>query len=84
MESPEQILYLDSTLFNKVNYKDVFKYRKYENKYKLMQALAVCSLTLLKGGVGNSGETSSSALDFENTQPEKICHFLTEPLLQHT
>jgi len=38
----------------------------------------------LKGGVGNFGETSSSALEFENTQPEKICHFLTEPLLQHT
>ena len=31
----------------------------------------------LKGGVGNFGETSSSALEFENTQPEKICHFLT-------
>ena len=38
----------------------------------------------LKGGVGNFGETSSSALEFENTQPEQICHFLTEPLLQHT
>ena len=37
-----------------------------------------------KGGVGNFGETSSSALEFENTQPEKICHFLIEPLLQHT
>ena len=32
----------------------------------------------LKGGVGHFGETSSSALEFENTQPEKICHFLTE------
>ena len=39
---------------------------------------------LIKGGVGDFGETSSSALEFENTQPEKICHFLTEPLLQHT
>ena len=38
----------------------------------------------IKGGVGNFGETSSSALEFENTQPEKICPFLTEPLLQHT
>ena len=39
---------------------------------------------ILKGGVGHFGETSSSALESENTQPEKICHFLTEPLLQHT
>ena len=38
----------------------------------------------VKGGVGNFGETSSSALEFGNTQPEKICHFPTEPLLQHT
>ena len=29
------------------------------------------SLCFLKGGVGNFGETSSSALEFENTQPEK-------------
>ena len=38
----------------------------------------------LKGGVGKFGETGSRSLEFENTQPEKICHFLTEPLLQHT
>ena len=38
----------------------------------------------LKGGVGNFGETNLSALEFENTQPEEICYFLTEPLLQHT
>ena len=38
----------------------------------------------LKGGVGHFGETSSRSLEFENTQPEKICHFLTETLLQHT
>jgi len=38
----------------------------------------------LNGGVGHFGETSSSALEFENTQLEKIFHFLTEPLLQHT
>ena len=38
----------------------------------------------LKGGVGHFGETGSSALEFENTQPEQICHFLPEPLLQHT
>ena len=41
-------------------------------------------LTKLKGGVGHFGETRSRSLEFENTQPEKICHFLTEPLLQHT
>ena len=41
-------------------------------------------LTVLKGGVGHFGETSSSALEFENTQLEEICHFLTEPLPQHT
>ena len=45
---------------------------------------AFCLIILLIGRVGNFGETSSSALEFENTQPEKICHFLTEPLLQHT
>ena len=38
----------------------------------------------VKCGVGNFGETVSSALEFENTQPEKISHFLTEPLLQRT
>jgi len=27
----------------------------------------------VKGGVGRVGETSSSALEFENTQPEKMC-----------
>ena len=29
------------------------------------------NFTTFKGGVGNFGETSSSALEFENTQPEK-------------
>jgi len=38
----------------------------------------------LKCGVGNFGETSSSALEFENTHLEQIGLFLTEPLLQHT
>ena len=41
-------------------------------------------MLLLKGGVGNFEETSSSALELENTQLEKICHVLTKPLLQHT
>ena len=30
----------------------------------------------LKGRVGKNGETSSSALEFESTQPKKICPFL--------
>ena len=31
---------------------------------------------LLKGRLGKNGETSSSALEFESIQPEKICPFL--------
>ena len=42
------------------------------------------SLAAFKGRVGNFGETGSRSLEIENTQPEKICHFLIEPLLQHT
>jgi len=34
----------------------------------------------LKGRVGKNGETSSSALEFETTQPKKICPFLQTSL----
>ena len=37
-------------------------------------------ILLIKGGVCHFGETSSSALEFENTQPEKICPFLQTSL----
>ena len=37
-------------------------------------------LMSFKGGVGNFGETSLSALEFENAQPEKICPFLQTSL----
>ena len=41
-------------------------------------------MSFFKGEVGNFGETGSRSREFENTQPEEICYFLTEPLLQHT
>ena len=34
----------------------------------------------VKGGIGNFGEISSSALEFESTQPEKSCLFLQTSL----
>ena len=34
----------------------------------------------VKGGVCHFGETSSSALEFESTQPKKICPFLQTSL----
>ena len=34
----------------------------------------------IKGRVGKNGETSSSALEFESTQPEEICLFLQTSL----
>ena len=34
----------------------------------------------IKGGVCHFGENSSSALEFESTQPEKICLFLQTSL----
>ena len=37
-------------------------------------------IKLLKGRVGKNEETSSSALEFESTQPEKICPFLQTSL----
>ena len=38
------------------------------------------NLFSLKGRVGKNGETSSSALEFESTQPKKICPFLQTSL----
>ena len=40
----------------------------------LLSCLAFCFLySWLKGRVGKNGETSSSKLEFESTQPKKIC-----------